>query len=241
MGFCVKATGKDEAQKRSGFSLSKEATLSGRLRERKDDGTAWIWNPWLLWGGMTECGTTRAGRPQITGVPRVHRTLELDGRGTMGDNRLGCNGICPLPSLATIHGSPMTNGAKLHHHGTKSRLGGRLVCWIPAKARLKNRLASGAGDRRKNPMSLGQQFRKRKLRSTSHRRRIGSQWHRELVLCKREFPRLKNGLGPKGWRPARKMRRLTMNGRPSSSTSRRNSERQSFLPGQRSLARSVVY
>ena len=31
---------------------------------------------------MTERGTTGAGRPRITGVPRVHRTLELDhGRG----------------------------------------------------------------------------------------------------------------------------------------------------------------
>ena len=31
---------------------------------------------------MTERGTTGAGRPQITGVPRVYRTLRLDGRGT---------------------------------------------------------------------------------------------------------------------------------------------------------------
>ena len=58
--------------------LLEEATLSGRLCERKDDGTAWSWNPWLLRRGMTERGTTGAGRPRITGVPRVHRILELE-------------------------------------------------------------------------------------------------------------------------------------------------------------------
>ena len=36
--------------------------------------------------GVTERGTTGAGRPQIAGVPRVHRFRELDGRGTTGDN-----------------------------------------------------------------------------------------------------------------------------------------------------------
>ena len=102
--------------------LLEEATLSGRLCERKDDGTAWSWNPRLLIGGMTERGTTGAGEPQITRVPRVHRTLELHGCGTMVDNiRLGCNGLCPLTSLATIHDSPVMNGAKLSHHGTNSR------------------------------------------------------------------------------------------------------------------------
>ena len=112
--------------------LLEEATLSGRLCERKDDGTAWSWNPRLLIGGMTERGTTGAGEPQITGVPRVHRTLGLHGCGTMEENiRFGYNGICPLTSLATIHGSPVMNGAKLSHHGTKSRLGGRLACWTP--------------------------------------------------------------------------------------------------------------
>ena len=38
---------------------------------------------------MTERGTTGAGRPRITGVPRVHRTLELDGRGFRNDILLG--------------------------------------------------------------------------------------------------------------------------------------------------------
>ena len=33
---------------------------------------------------MMESRTTGAGEPQITGVPRVHRTLELDGGGTIG-------------------------------------------------------------------------------------------------------------------------------------------------------------
>ena len=40
---------------------------------------------------MKERGTTGAGRPQITGVPRVHRHLKrTHGRGTTGnDNHLG--------------------------------------------------------------------------------------------------------------------------------------------------------
>ena len=137
---------------------------------------------------MTERGTTGAGEPQIARVPRVHRTLELDGCGTVGGNiRLGYNGICPLTSQATIHGSPVTNGAKLSHHGTKSRLGGRLAYWTPAQARPKNRLASGTGNNRRDQMSLRQQLRRRKLRSTSCREWIGSRRYRELVLCKK-FP-----------------------------------------------------
>ena len=35
---------------------------------------------------MTERGTTGAGRPEITGVPRVHQFLKLDGRSTTGYN-----------------------------------------------------------------------------------------------------------------------------------------------------------
>ena len=39
---------------------------------------------------MTERGTTGAGEPQITGVPRVQQPLKLDGHGTVGsDIRLG--------------------------------------------------------------------------------------------------------------------------------------------------------
>ena len=151
-----------------GAELLEEATLS-----RDDDGTAWSWNPWLLMCGMTECGTTGAGEPQITGVPRVHRTLELDGCGTMGGNiRLGYNGICLLTSPATIHGSPVTHRARLSHHGM-------------TQAKPKNRLMSGAGDSRRNQMSLRQQLRKRQLRSRSDRRRISSRRYRELVLCKK--------------------------------------------------------
>ena len=146
--------------------------MSGRLCERKDDGTVWSWIPWLLRRGMTERGTTGAGRPRITGVPRVHRILELDGCGTMrGNIRFGYHGICPLTSLATIHGSPVTNGAKLSHCGMKSRLRGRPACWTPAKARAKNRLAPGAGDSRRDQMSHSQQLRMRRLRSTGHRKK----------------------------------------------------------------------
>ena len=169
---------------------------------------------------MTERGTTGAGRPQITGVPRVHRILELDGCGTMrGNIRFGYHGICPLTSPATIHGSPVMNGAKLSHHWMKSRLGGRLACSTSAEARPKNRLSTGAGNSRRDQMSLRQQLRRRKLSSTSHRKMTGSRRCRELVLCKREFLRIKNSLGPKG-RPPRKMRLPTMSGRSSSTRSR---------------------
>ena len=62
---------------------------------------------------MKESGKTGAGEPQISGVPRVHRTHELDGCGTMGSNiRLGHNGVRPLTSPATIHGSMVMDGAK---------------------------------------------------------------------------------------------------------------------------------
>ena len=112
-----------------------------------------------------------------------------------------------LMSRATIHGRLVTNGAKLSHHGTKSRLGGRLGCWTPAKAKPKNRLVSGAGDSRRDQMSLRQQLRRRKLRSASRRERMGSRRYRELMLCKRLFLRIKNSLGRtplEGWKHARK-------------------------------------
>ena len=67
--------------------------------------------------------------------------------------------------------SPVTNGAKLSHCGMKSRLRGRPACWTPAKARAKNRLASGAGDSRRDQMSHSQQLRMRRLRSTGHRKK----------------------------------------------------------------------
>ena len=65
---------------------------------------------------MTERGKTGAGRPPITGVPRVHRFLKPDGRGTTGDDirngqtRAGYEGIRPTPP-AVIHGSVVANGA----------------------------------------------------------------------------------------------------------------------------------
>ena len=154
---------------RSGVSLVaellEEATLSGRLCERKDDGTAWSWNPWLLRGRMTERGTTGAGRPQITGVPRVHRSLELDGRGMagsdirLGQTRVGFNGIRTLTPQAMFYGSTAANGPKLFLHWTKSWLGRRPACWTSAKAKPKNRPMSGAGDRLSRRPSM----------STSHR------------------------------------------------------------------------
>ena len=90
---------------------------------------------------MTKRGTTGAGEPQITGVPRV---IEPSSSCTMGSNiRLGLNGIRPETSPATVHGSLVTNGAKLSHLETKSKLGGRLAFWTPAKAKPKDRLMSG--------------------------------------------------------------------------------------------------
>ena len=86
------------------------------------DGT---WNDWR-W------------RTQITGVPRVHRPLKLDGRGTAGDGirlgqtRVGYNGIRPLTPPAMIHGSMVANVGE------------------EAKPK-KNRPMSGAGDGRREP------------------------------------------------------------------------------------------
>ena len=73
--------------------------------------------PTGLRGGMAERGTTGAGRPQITGVPRVHRTLELDGCGARNDFLLGRtrdrrSGARPSTLRAMIHGSMVTDGAK---------------------------------------------------------------------------------------------------------------------------------
>ena len=70
---------------------------------------------------MTERGTTGAGEPQITGVPRVHQTLTdvaRNGRGTtesdirLDQTRICHNGNRPLKSPAMIHGSMATDGAK---------------------------------------------------------------------------------------------------------------------------------
>ena len=177
------------------------SSLKRRPCERKVDGTAWSWNPWLLREGMTERGTTGAGEPPITGVPRVHRTLEQNGCDTMGSNiRLGYNGIYPF-DVTSNDPRPVTNGAKLSHHGTKSRLDWRLACWIH-----RRRDRRPVSRRTLDQMSLGQQLRRRKLRSTSHRKRIRSRRYREMVLCKRKFLHIINSLGPKGWRSARKMR-----------------------------------
>ena len=68
---------------------------------------------------MQESGTTGAGRPQITGVPRVHvhghlkRVHRTHGRGTGNYILLGrTSGILPSISLVMIHGSMVTDGAK---------------------------------------------------------------------------------------------------------------------------------
>ena len=118
-------------------------------------------------------------------TPHHRSSLEfIEPSSWMDDIRLGYNRIRPLTSLAMIHASPVMNGAKLFHRGTKSRPGVRLACWTPAKAKPKDRLMSGAGDSRRDPMSLRQQLRRRMLRSTSHRERIGSRQYSELVICK---------------------------------------------------------
>ena len=65
---------------------------------------------------MTERGTTGAGEPQITVVPRVQQHLKLDGHGTsrsdipLGRTRIYYSGIRPLTSPATVHGSTVTDG-----------------------------------------------------------------------------------------------------------------------------------
>ena len=49
-------------------------------------------------------------KTRIGGVPRVHRTLRLDGRGT--GNVIGqTSGIRPSTPRAVIHGSMVTDGA----------------------------------------------------------------------------------------------------------------------------------
>ena len=58
---------------------------------------------------------------------------------------------CMPPTM--IYGSMVVNGAKFSHHGTKSRLGGTLACWTPAKAKPKDRLMWGAGESRR--LSIG--------------------------------------------------------------------------------------
>ena len=58
---------------------------------------------------------------------------------------------CMPPAM--IYGSMVVNGAKFSHHGTKSRLGGTLACWTPAKAKPKDRLMWGAGESRR--LSIG--------------------------------------------------------------------------------------
>ena len=63
---------------------------------------------------MKERGTIGAGRPQITGVPRVHRHLKrTHGRGTGNIILLGrTSGIRPLTPRAVIHGSMVTDRVK---------------------------------------------------------------------------------------------------------------------------------
>ena len=89
----------------------------------RDVGTAGSWNPGMLRErGMKVRGTIGAGRPQITGVPRVHRHLKrAHGRGTGNTIPLGqTSGMLPLPHSgirpsaprAVIHGSTVTDGAK---------------------------------------------------------------------------------------------------------------------------------
>ena len=65
---------------------------------------------------MTERGTTGAEELQFAGVPRVHRSLELHGRGTTGDDishgqtRVGHTAMRPWIPPAMIHGSMVAAG-----------------------------------------------------------------------------------------------------------------------------------
>ena len=67
---------------------------------------------------MKERGTTGAGKPQITGVPRVHhghlkRVHRAHGRGTGDGILLGrTSGIRPSIPPAMVHGSMVTDDAK---------------------------------------------------------------------------------------------------------------------------------
>ena len=131
--------------------------------------------------GVTERGTTGAGKPQIAGVPQVHRFRELDGRGTTGDDiRQGR----PLKPPAMIHGCMVANGTKLVPHWTKSWLVWRLACWTPAKAKPKNRSMSCSGESRRDQMSLRQQLRRKESMNTSHREMLCIRRLLELVLAK---------------------------------------------------------
>ena len=64
-------------------------------------------------GGMKERGMTGAGRPQITGVPRVHRRLQrIHGRGTGNIIPCGQTSGIPLTPRTMIHGSVVMNGTR---------------------------------------------------------------------------------------------------------------------------------
>ena len=76
---------------------------------------------------MKECGTTGAARPQITGVPRIHRHLErTHGSGTTGNLILlgRTSGIRPLTPRAVIHGSmiPSFDGTDFRQYERRVRL-----------------------------------------------------------------------------------------------------------------------
>ena len=113
--------------------LLEEATLSGRLCERKDDwdcvelesmaAEGWYDGAWNDW---------RLEDPRSLEFPRVHRApmdaarMDVDIRPGQTIGRVQ-NGIRPLKPPAMIHGSMVANGAKLFLHWTKSWLG-----WRPA-------------------------------------------------------------------------------------------------------------
>ena len=105
----------------------------------RDAGTAWSCNPWRLRGGVTERGTTGAGRPQITGVPGVHRFLKL---GTtlddlrFGQTGFGDKGIRSLTPPVVIHGSMLGNGPKFFLVGRSRGLVGG---WLVGPPRRRNR------------------------------------------------------------------------------------------------------
>ena len=137
------------------------------------DGT---WDDWLWRDPNQRCS------------PFIDSSSWMDG--TTGDDlrhgqtRVGDNGFRSLTPPVVIHGSMVGNGPKLFSRWTKSWLGGRPACWTPAKAKLKNCLMSGAGDGRRDRMSLRQQLMRREPRSTSHREMPCSRRFLELVRSK---------------------------------------------------------
>ena len=106
---------------------------------------------------MTGRGTTGAGRPQIAGVPRVHRFRELDGRGTTGNiiltSRSNQGWLQSNSLVETTSNDPRQYG------GERSEVIlslDEVVAWLEA--------VRWTGDNRKDQMSLRQQCEEEKVK-----------------------------------------------------------------------------